>query len=268
MAQLRVVNGGEHRTDAELVAAVADREHGALELLYRRHEPWLTPRLTHRCNDRGVVEEAVQEPSSWSGEPQDATTEAARWPRGSGVSASVSCCTGCDLASAARSAPLVRNDDHPRRKTGADRCPLRRCRRGARSLSPELRAVVQATVFDGLSCEEAARTLGIPAGAVKTRMMRAKRELREALYQSGMASPPDHLAGYAKARRAGSGPRSRRTWSRAALPAALAAVTPGDVRQERCGPDRRRIDLAVGHSRRAGLGSVSLASPPFSSPRC
>ena len=49
------------------------------------------------------------------------------------------------------------------------------------SLSPELRMVVQATVLDGLTCEEAGRMLDIPTGTVKTRMMRAKRELREAL---------------------------------------------------------------------------------------
>ena len=48
-------------------------------------------------------------------------------------------------------------------------------------LSPELRAVVQATVLDGLTTREAGRLLGIPAGTVKTRMMRAKAELRAAL---------------------------------------------------------------------------------------
>ncbi len=48
-------------------------------------------------------------------------------------------------------------------------------------LSPELRMVVQATLLDGLTCQEAGRLLGIPSGTVKTRMMRAKREMREAL---------------------------------------------------------------------------------------
>jgi RNA polymerase sigma-70 factor (ECF subfamily) len=48
-------------------------------------------------------------------------------------------------------------------------------------LSPELRAVVQATVIDGLSTKEAARLLGIPTGTVKTRMMRARARLREEL---------------------------------------------------------------------------------------
>ena len=48
-------------------------------------------------------------------------------------------------------------------------------------LSPELRAVVQATVIDGLTTREAARVLGVPSGTVKTRMMRARQQLREAL---------------------------------------------------------------------------------------
>jgi RNA polymerase sigma-70 factor (ECF subfamily) len=49
------------------------------------------------------------------------------------------------------------------------------------SLSPELAAVVQATVLDGLTTREAATLLGIPAGTVKTRMMRARAQMREAL---------------------------------------------------------------------------------------
>jgi RNA polymerase sigma-70 factor, ECF subfamily len=48
-------------------------------------------------------------------------------------------------------------------------------------LSPELRAVVQATVLDGLSTREASVLLGIPVGTVKTRAMRARRQLREEL---------------------------------------------------------------------------------------
>ena len=48
-------------------------------------------------------------------------------------------------------------------------------------LSPELRAVLQATVLDGLSTNEAAGLLGIPAGTVKTRAMRARAQLRREL---------------------------------------------------------------------------------------
>ncbi|MGH9274954.1 MAG: RNA polymerase sigma factor, partial [Acidimicrobiales bacterium] len=48
-------------------------------------------------------------------------------------------------------------------------------------LSPELRAVLQATVLDGLTTREAAHLLGIPTGTVKTRAMRARSQLRGAL---------------------------------------------------------------------------------------
>jgi RNA polymerase sigma-70 factor (ECF subfamily) len=48
-------------------------------------------------------------------------------------------------------------------------------------LSPQMRAVVQATVLDGLTTREAARLLGIPANTVKTRLHRAKAQLRHDL---------------------------------------------------------------------------------------
>jgi RNA polymerase sigma-70 factor (ECF subfamily) len=49
------------------------------------------------------------------------------------------------------------------------------------SLSPELRAVLQATVLDGLTTRETAVLLGIAEGTVKTRARRARLLLREAL---------------------------------------------------------------------------------------
>jgi RNA polymerase sigma-70 factor (ECF subfamily) len=48
-------------------------------------------------------------------------------------------------------------------------------------LSPEMRAVVQATVLDGLTTREASRLLGVPRGTVKTRLHRAKAALRKEL---------------------------------------------------------------------------------------
>lgn len=52
-------------------------------------------------------------------------------------------------------------------------------------LSPELRAVLQATVLDGFSTREAALLLGLPEGTVKTRAMRARRAMREASRNGG-----------------------------------------------------------------------------------
>jgi RNA polymerase sigma-70 factor (ECF subfamily) len=44
-----------------------------------------------------------------------------------------------------------------------------------------MRAVVQATVLDGLTSREAAQLLGIPQNTVKTRLHRAKAHLRQDL---------------------------------------------------------------------------------------
>jgi RNA polymerase sigma-70 factor (ECF subfamily) len=48
-------------------------------------------------------------------------------------------------------------------------------------LSPEMRAVIQAVVLDGLSAKEAAQLLQVPVSSVKTRLYRAKAHLRAAL---------------------------------------------------------------------------------------
>ena len=48
-------------------------------------------------------------------------------------------------------------------------------------LEPDLQAVLMATAVDGLSTKEAGDLLGIPQGTVKTRLMRARRHMREQL---------------------------------------------------------------------------------------
>jgi len=50
-----------------------------------------------------------------------------------------------------------------------------------RALPADLQAVLVATAIDGLSTKEAANLLGVPQGTVKTRLMRARQELQEAL---------------------------------------------------------------------------------------
>ena len=50
-----------------------------------------------------------------------------------------------------------------------------------RRLSPEFRAVVQACVLDGLTTREASQLLGVRQNTVKTRLHRAKAQLRGSL---------------------------------------------------------------------------------------
>ena len=53
------------------------------------------------------------------------------------------------------------------------------------TLTPELRAVVQAVVVDGLTTREAARLLAIPQGTVKSRWRTARTRLPEQLLSQG-----------------------------------------------------------------------------------
>ncbi len=179
--------GRDARTDGELLLAVRDRDRGALSELYRRHESWLTVRLSYRCSDRGAVEEAVQDTfvKVWKlAGRYDGSGEVAAWIWGIGIRTLLHRIRPrkslLDRLAAVRPTHAMVD------VTSAEDQVLLGVQHGdvggaLGSLSPELRSVVQATVLDGLTCEEAARMLNIPTGTVKTRMMRAKREMREAL---------------------------------------------------------------------------------------
>lgn len=170
-------------SDPELLAGVADGDRQALSALYERHAPWLVLRLTRRCGDRTVVDEVVQDTfvGVWKGASRyRGDGEVAAWIWGIAARRLVDRFRRKGLVTVAldeRHALAVGSvEDHV--LMGVEHGDLGGALNG---LAPELRAVVQATVLDGLTTREAARLLGIPAGTVKTRMMRARIQLREAL---------------------------------------------------------------------------------------
>lgn len=175
--------GGDPRTDAELLSALKDGDRGALHELFRRHEPWLVARLSYRCADRTMVDEAITDtflsvwrrPGAWRGEG-----EVAAWLWGIAIRALLTQLR--PRGNVVERLMRLRSDD----AVSAEDQVLTRIEHSdvgmaLERLSPELRAVVQATVLDGLSTREAASLLGIPSGTVKSRMSRARAELRGAL---------------------------------------------------------------------------------------
>jgi RNA polymerase sigma-70 factor (ECF subfamily) len=174
-------------TDADLLARTSAGERAAFEAFYRRHAAWLVLRLRHRCADHALVDDVVQE------------TFLELWRGGAGRYREQGDVTGWLWRIGSR-----RLVDALRRQSAKDRLRqlLSRFRGGAEPsaedlvlrgvehgdlagalarLSPELRAVLQATVLDGLTTSEAAILLGIPPGTVKTRALRARRQLRQEL---------------------------------------------------------------------------------------
>jgi RNA polymerase sigma-70 factor (ECF subfamily) len=176
---------GPVRSDAELVEAVAKgRDRTALGELHDRHAPWIRARLQRRCGDPDVVAEAVQDTfvAVWrSAGRWDGRGEPAAWMWGIAIRRLIGV-----LRHRNRWAPVARRDADDAITVAAEDLVLGGLEHGdlataMAGLSPELRAVLQATVLDGLTTREASRLLGIPAGTVKTRAMRARAELRGAL---------------------------------------------------------------------------------------
>jgi len=169
------------RSDVEVLAAVADGDRRALRVLYDRHAPWLALRLARRCADPGVVDETIQDTfmAVWrSAGRYSGQGDVGAWIWGIAIRRLIDALRRLPraevLVAEVHDRPCVEEDV----LLGVEHGDLG----GALSrLSPELRAVVQATVLDGLTSREAGRLLGIPAGTVKTRMMRARAQLREEL---------------------------------------------------------------------------------------
>lgn len=174
--------GADLRDDQALLDAVGGGDQAAFRVLYERHAPWLFLRLSRRCADRSVVEEVVQDaftavwkrPQSYRG-----GGEVAAWIWGIGVRRLID-----HLRKSTRSSRRL-PEPEPGQPSAEEEVLLGigygDLAGAMNGLSPELRAVLQATALDGLTMREAGRLLGIPTGTVKTRLMRARAEIREAL---------------------------------------------------------------------------------------
>ncbi|MBA3552009.1 MAG: RNA polymerase sigma factor [Actinobacteria bacterium] len=172
---------GERRSDEALLEAAAGGDRAALRVLYERHAPWLFVRLSRRCADTSIVEDVVQDTfvAVWRrAQTYRGTGEVAAWIWGIGIRR---------LIDRLRRPPFPAfTFERERAEPSAEEKVLLAIEYGdlapaLQRLSPELRAVLQARVLDGLSTREAAALLRIPAGTVKTRLMRARAQLRRSL---------------------------------------------------------------------------------------
>jgi RNA polymerase sigma-70 factor, ECF subfamily len=168
-------------TDADVLGAVAKGDPDALRVLFDRHAGWLTMRLGRRCADRDVVDDAVQDTfvEVWRHASRyEGRGEVAAWIWGIAVRRLIDGLRRRPRLAIVPRAEVEQVAQEEQILLGVEYGDLAGALNG---LSPELRAVVQATVLDGLTTREAGRLLGIPAGTVKTRMMRARAQLREAI---------------------------------------------------------------------------------------
>ncbi len=168
-------------TDHELLTAIASGEAQALRTLYDRHAPWLSLRLARRCADPDLTDSALQDTfvAVWRQAGRyEGRGDVAAWIWGIAIRRLVDGVRRRPASTESLPEAGVSPSAEEQVLLGVEHGDLGSA---LARLSPELRVVVQATVLDGLTSREAGHLLGIPSGTVKTRMMRARRQLREAL---------------------------------------------------------------------------------------
>ncbi len=160
-------------SDVDLVAAMSERDEGALRMLYERHAGWISARLRRRCADREVVVDVLQDTfvSAWGAAARfRGDGDVAAWLWGIAIHRLISR-VRTRSARAPRLGPALLPHD------GADESAEEQVLvaieysdvgSALARISPELRVVLQATVLDGLTTREAAHLLGIPQGTVKS----------------------------------------------------------------------------------------------------
>lgn len=184
-----IVSLHDSRDDLSLLRAVAEGDEGSLRVLFQRHAPWLAARLRRRCNDDEVIADVLSDTfvAAWRGARRfRGDGEVAAWLWGIAAKRLVSRLRGRPVP---EPWPAQELDAWVEPLASAEEQVLLGVEHGdlgpaLSALSPELRAVVQATILDGLSTREAARLLGIPQGTLKGRLRKAKAEMREALVAS------------------------------------------------------------------------------------
>lgn len=178
----------EDQDDTVLLRRVAEGDAAALEELYGRHAAWLFARLMRRCNDADVVVDVVQDTfvTVWKDARRyRGAGEVAGWLWGIAFRRMVSRLRSrkavvtlpeWDTAGIGR-APAAEDEVLLGVEYGDLAGALAR-------LSPEFRSVVQAVVLDGLTAKEAGKLLGVRENTVKTRLHRAKGQLRGSLAEA------------------------------------------------------------------------------------
>ncbi len=194
---LRSSTGDDGSGDADLLSLVADGDLRALGTLYDRysHDVWRVVRRT--LGDGADADDVVH--ATFLNLPRiaaayDGRTSCRNWLRGIAVRLAIRHRRGAGrfrrmLESFAQATALRTGPAHPERQA-SDNEELRILEQALRRLHPKKRATFVLVELEGMSTEDAARALDVPAATVRTRLFNARRELKAALGQLGHGEVP------------------------------------------------------------------------------
>jgi RNA polymerase sigma-70 factor (ECF subfamily) len=183
------VAGDDATIDADLVAAIARGEQGALASLYDRHSGVLLGLAMRIVRDRREAEDLLHDVflEAW----RSAKTFDPKRGRVRTWLAIRMRSRALDLQKSARvsrnagdaALELLVDDTENRSPDHA------RVRAALADLGPDQRRVLELAYFEGLSCTEIAERISIPVGTVKSRIAAGLDRLRNGLSRR---SPPEH----------------------------------------------------------------------------
>jgi RNA polymerase sigma-70 factor (ECF subfamily) len=178
--------------DADLLRDVADGDLRALGTLYDRYanDMWRVARRT--LGDAADADDVVH--ATFLNLPRiapsyDGRSSCRNWLRGITARLAVRHIRGARrfrraLESLERAITTRSSAAHPEREA-SDNEQLRRLQEALDRLGPKKRAAFVLVELEGLTTEEAARALEVPAATVRTRLFNARRELKAALGGDG-----------------------------------------------------------------------------------
>lgn len=171
--------------DHDLLAQVATGDVEAFELLFQRYRPRVSRFATRLTTRRDIVEEVVndtlmvvwQKAGSFRGEARLSS-----WILGIAYRITLKKLRQSSRRAEEKLPDAEKLADFEEPETLLSRRQSReQVRRALERLTPEHRAVVELTFFDGLSYREIAQIVGCPQNTVKTRMFHARKRLKRLL---------------------------------------------------------------------------------------
>ncbi|HET8741022.1 MAG TPA: sigma-70 family RNA polymerase sigma factor [Gaiella sp.] len=182
-ARIRAV-GPDPRSDAELLAQVADGDHGAFEELHRRYARSVLGIALRRLGDRGRAEDVTQDTfaSVWRSAARfdPARGKATSWLFTVARNAIVDGLRRRPDPTVADPPDVPANDPGPPDAAESEWVSWR-VHRALETLPEHERTLVELAYWSGLSQSEIADRLGVPLGTVKTRTRSALHRLADEL---------------------------------------------------------------------------------------
>jgi RNA polymerase sigma-70 factor (ECF subfamily) len=168
----------------ELLERFSQGDEGAFEALFRQHQSEVFGWIVRIVRDRGIAEDLTVE-AFWRMHRSHARFDPARsfgaWARRIATNLALD-----HLRKIRREVPLVSDPaDAAQANPGVQREAREQIAAAFRELSPKLRAVATLSLVEDVPHREIAEALGISEAAVRVRLFRATRILREQLKERG-----------------------------------------------------------------------------------